>query len=76
MQVIIEQAWRQAIDEELKRRKWSRSEFARHLGVTPGFVSNYLNGTNSPGPEVMERWLRSLDLEPVLTFRRVSKATA
>lgn len=77
MQVIIEQAWRDAINTELKTRGMTRAEYARSLAVSTAYVSGYLNGRRSPGAEVMERWLKALDLEPVITFRRTeSKASA
>jgi len=66
--MILEQRWRDALNDRLAELGWSRSEFARRLGVSPQYVTNYLNGRNQPGSDVMEHWAATCGLEIDMTF--------
>lgn len=75
--MIIERQWREIINAELARLPLSRSAFARMLGVSPQVVTNYLNGHDAPSPEMMERFLRVLKLQPKLMVEELCEtATA
>ena len=67
MHVILEKQFRTIVEDRLSTLGWSRSALARRMDATPQFVTNYLNGRNTPGPDVMERFLSALGLEPRLT---------
>jgi transcriptional regulator with XRE-family HTH domain len=62
--MIIDKQFREQIIAAMKSQGVTRSDLARRLGVTPGFVSNYLNGRKSPGADVMERFSAALNLKP------------
>jgi len=70
MHVIIEQQFREIVEAELKEKGWTRSQLAREMGVRPQIVTDYLNSRNTPGPDVMERFFKALNLEPELRVRR------
>lgn len=42
------------LERQLRRREWSRSDLARHLGVGTGTVSKWFNG-RQPSPEYIDR---------------------
>jgi len=47
----------------LQSKGWSRAEFARRLGVTPGYVTQILNGHHEPGLRVVEAWAEVLGVK-------------
>lgn len=65
--VIIEQEFKQIVEAELAKRKWSGRELARQMGVSGTYVSRYLTGRVSPGPDVIEKFFAALDLVPHLS---------
>jgi transcriptional regulator with XRE-family HTH domain len=73
MQVIIEQEFTQIVKTELAERGWSMRELARQMDVNVSYVSQYLSGKHTPGPDVMERILRCLDLVPHLSVTKTSE---
>lgn len=68
--MILEAQFVEIIESTLSTRGWTRSDLARAMGVHKTYVSNYLNGRQVPGPDVMERFFRALDLEPNLSVRQ------
>lgn len=65
---MIQEQFRDIVNDRLAELGWSRSDLARAAGVSRQVVTNYLNGNDpNPGPETMERFLRALGMSPVLT---------
>lgn len=62
--MIIEKQFRDEVNRVLTEKGWSRSELARRMQVDRAYVSNYLNGRNSPGPDVMEKFCIALEMVP------------
>jgi ribosome-binding protein aMBF1 (putative translation factor) len=71
MIVVIEEQFREIVEAKLKDKGWSRSELARQMGVRPQFVTDVLNARNSPGADVMERFLKALNLRPKLAAEEI-----
>ena len=57
------------VNDLLHRRGWSRAEFARRLGVTPGYVTQILNGHHEPGLRVVETWAATLGVTAAYVLR-------
>lgn len=58
--MILQEDFTRLVDEQLAAKGWTRSELARHMGVGRQYVTNYLNGRSSAGPDVMERFFTAL----------------
>ena len=71
MAVQLDTQFRDLIRQELKLRGWNQSRLSEAMGVAPSFVSMYLSGKVSPGDDVKDRFFSALDLEPVLSARRL-----
>lgn len=73
MTVILEEQFRTIVNNRLKTLGWSRSDLARAANVTPQYVTNYLNGRNTPGTDVMEKLLAALKLRPRIVVEEDAK---
>jgi len=62
-----------ALEHERERQGMTKSALAEQLGVAPARITEWTTGKVQPGIDVLERWLRVLDLEVRLTPKR--KAT-
>jgi transcriptional regulator with XRE-family HTH domain len=74
--VILQEDFRRLVEEQLSDQQLSRSELARRMNVTPSYVGDYLNGRNSPGPDVMERFFSALGVKARIVIERESKEAA
>lgn len=67
--------FREQVERRLARRGWTRSEFAGRLGVTPGYVTQVLNGHRGAGWRTMDRWAMALGVRPELLILPVLEKT-
>lgn len=74
--MIIEKEFVDIVKSELAHRNWSLRELARQMDVDVAYVSRYLSSKNTPGPDVMERFLDTLGLVPHLTVTRAQEKIA
>ena len=58
--VILQEDFKRLVDEQLKLRGWSRADLARAMNKPRQYVTNYLNGERSPGPDVIEGFFHAL----------------
>lgn len=58
------------LEEELKKKGWSKSDLARAAKVPRATISNLLNDVRNPGPELLEKIAGALDYPDVYVFRR------
>lgn len=58
---------------ELNRRDWSQSDFARHVGFSPGVVSNWINSGRRPEFESCLRIARALGVDPDLVVAKAGR---
>lgn len=63
---MLEQQFREIVVRELRNRGWTRADLAREMGTTPQYVTNYLRGYHTPGPDVIEKFFRAFGLSPDL----------
>ncbi len=71
MAVILQQQFRNLVNNELTRLGWTRLRLAKEMGVHSGYVSNYLNGDKDPGDDVKEKFFRALGVQPRLTIEPI-----
>ena len=60
-------AW---LNEELNARGWNQSDLARAAGLGRGTISNVLNNTRQPGPDICTAIADAFNLPPEFVFRR------
>ena len=65
--MILDKEFRDIIERELAERGWTRSEYARRVGVSPQTIGDYLHGRKLPGPGIIERFLKPFGLRPHLS---------
>lgn len=65
--MILQTEFQEIVKSELSKRNWSGRELARRMEVDSKYVSKYLTGKISPGPDVIERFFNALDLVPHLS---------
>lgn len=58
------------LTKELDKRKMSQAELARLANVSRAAISNLLNDTRQPGPEILLGIAKALKLPPEFVFRR------
>lgn len=73
--VIGETSWQtrmlvQKVVEIMARRKMTRIEFARRLGVRPSYVTKLLSGRENMTVKTMEKMAEIVGCEVVITLRR------
>lgn len=56
--------FRENVSRRLAMLRWTRTELAEEMGKTQPYVSHYLNGTRSPGLEVVEMFATALGVKP------------
>ena len=61
------------VEIHLEKLGWSRSEFARQLGKTPGYVTQILNRHHEPGLKVVEEWASVLGVDAWLLLKKSKK---
>lgn len=66
MHLIIDQQFREIVNDRLAERGWTRTDLAERMGVPRTTVTDYLNGRRHPGPEMIEKFFAALDLRPKL----------
>lgn len=71
--MILEKQFREIVEERIEELGWSRSEFARRLGVGPQYVTNLLNGHDNPSVKKMESILNMLGYTARLEFKKISE---
>lgn len=74
MAVILQQQFRNIVNNELKRLGWTRLRLSQEMAVHSGYVSNYLNGVMDPGDDVKEKFFRALGVQPRLTIEPIDEA--
>lgn len=74
--MILQEDFRRLVEQQLVEQQLSRSGLARRMEVTPSYVGDYLNGRNSPGADVMERFFRALGIRVRLTVESVASQSA
>lgn len=72
-EVILQNEFRTFVLEEMERQKLSQGELARRMGVARPSVTQYLNGSRSPGMDVVERFYAALGFQPRLTAEPATK---
>lgn len=72
--MFIQEDFTRLVEEQLKAKGWSRSELARQMGIAPQIVTNYLNGRNSPGPDMIERFFVALGYRVRLVLEEIPTA--
>ncbi len=73
MHLIIEQQFCEIVNATLKRDGITRSELGRRMGVSPQFVTDYLNGRRVPTAGTMERFFEALKLKPKLVVEEMAE---
>ena len=63
-------AFRQWLEDELKRRGWSQADLARASGLNSGYLSRILNMERQVGPQTCRNIARAMGLPPETVFRR------
>jgi len=56
------------IDIEIRRKGWNISDLARASGIHAGTISNILNGSRKPGPEVCNALAKVFKVPPSVLF--------
>lgn len=65
MEVILQNRFRERLEEALRLAGISQSELGRRLGVRPQYVHDYLRGHNKePGLAIAEKFALALGLPP------------
>jgi transcriptional regulator with XRE-family HTH domain len=57
------------VNAALIQKGWSRKQLAAAMGVTPGAVTQQLNGYSSVGLEVVEKYAAALGKKPEALLR-------
>jgi transcriptional regulator with XRE-family HTH domain len=73
--VILQEDFKRLVNEQLAEQKITRADLARRMNKPPQFVTNYLNGDTSPGPDVIEKFFSALGCSVRLSVRRVEAAS-
>jgi len=73
MKVIVDN-FLENVERQLHKKGWSRSEFARRLGKTPGYVTQILNRHHEPGLRVVEEWADALNVDAWTLLRKSQKS--
>ncbi len=60
------------LNEELRRRDWSKADLARAAGVSAPHITRIMSGEQRPGNDVIVAIARALDRPPEEVFRRVA----
>lgn len=55
---------RQELTRERERAGYTKSQFARAVGVSPGYVTDMEHGRRTPSPPVLHRMAAALDVDP------------
>ena len=63
------------LEEELRRRDWTRADLARRAGLSRAAISDVLNLKYSPGPEFCRAVARALGYPQEAVFRRAGLLT-
>ncbi|MBE7468421.1 MAG: hypothetical protein DPW09_22050 [Anaerolineae bacterium] len=58
------------IEVQLRERNWNTAELAKRAKINSGTLSNVLNRTRRPGPEVCLAIARALNYSPEIVFRQ------
>jgi len=66
MEVVLETRFRKRLREAIDAAGINQSELARRMHVTPALVSQYLSGHRSPGLDVVEKFAKALELNPLM----------
>lgn len=66
--MLLQLQFRAIVIDEMQKQGINRSQLARKMGYHPNVVSKYLNGVNSPGLEVIEKFFRALGGRSKLSF--------
>ena len=61
--MLLQQRFRDAVLARLEVLGWNKAELARQMEVPPPYISQYLNGRNSPGLDVVERFAAALRID-------------
>ena len=54
--------------DQMTARNWSQSDLAKASGISKQAISNILNQTRAPGPEVCISIAKALNLDPQFVF--------
>lgn len=71
--VILQEDFARLVNEYLIKKDWTRADLARAMGASRQMVTTYLNGHQSPGPDVIERFFNALDCDVRLVVTERSK---
>ena len=58
------------LEDQIKGRKWTRSELARRAGVSSAAISDVMNQNRNPGVELCSGIARAFSLPPEEVLRR------
>ena len=61
--MILQEDFARLVNERLIALDWTRADLARAMGASRQMVTTYLNGHQSPGPDVIERFFNALDCD-------------
>lgn len=63
--MILEQRFLKRVAEAMQAQDMNQSALARKMNVTRSMVSQYLTGHRTPGLDVVERFAKALDVDPL-----------
>lgn len=62
--MVLQKRFAEQVLTRLDELEWNRARLAREMGVPSPYLSQYLNGRNSPGLDVIERFANALGVDP------------
>jgi len=71
--VILQEDFKRLVEEQLVQRDWSRADLARAMNKSRQYVTNYLNGNVSPGPDVIEAFFAAFECRVHLTVTPIGQ---
>lgn len=63
--MLLQYRFQARVKDELAKRNWSQTKLAEVMQVGRAYVSVYLMGKRSPGLDVVERFAKALEIDPV-----------
>lgn len=62
--MVLHERFKTKLQQALRERGWSQTEFARRLNVDQSTVNQYVKGRACPGLDLVERYASVLGVEP------------
>ena len=63
--MILEKRFVERVTEALDLLGINQAELARRMDVSRAMVNQYLNGSRAPGLDVIERFAKALEVDPL-----------